>query len=240
MTAGLLELRGVAKRYGPVRALAPTDLRIGRGEAVGILGANGAGKTTLLRIVAGLVRPTAGDVLLDGQRAEADARAWRRRLGHVSHHLMLHESLTTRENLAFAARLHGLDQALSRADRILRTLDLSDRADEPVRQLSRGLQQRAAVARALLHDPDVLLLDEPWTGLDQQSGDALCALLDALLRRERTVIVVSHDMARLARTCGRAILMRAGRVVEDMPAGGGGVEALDLLARSGARAPGAA
>ena len=233
MTPPLLELRGLAKRYGPVRALAPTDLRIERGESLAVMGANGAGKTTLLRLVAGLARPSAGQVLLDGQPVDAAARAWRGRLGHVSHSLMLHEALTTRENLAFAARLHGVEQAVSRADQILRSLDLHGRADEPVRQLSRGLQQRAAVARALLHDPDVLLLDEPWTGLDQPSADALSALMGALVRRGRTLLVVSHDMARVAATCGRGILLRAGRVVADAVIAGKEPVDVEAFARTG-------
>jgi heme exporter protein A len=229
VTGPLLEVRGVTKRYGPVRALRGVDLTAAPGECVALLGANGAGKSTLLRVIAGLARPTSGRVLLQGKPAEADGAAWRRRLGHVSHHLMLHEALTARENLRFSARLHGVEPFIPRAEQILRSLGLQDRADEPVRQLSRGLQQRAAIARALLHDPEILLLDEPFTGLDQRSGAALSALLATLRRKHRLLVLVTHDLARAAELATRVVHVRGGKIVHDGPADGMGLADLEAL-----------
>jgi heme exporter protein A len=229
VTPPLLELRGITKRYGPARALRGVDLAFERGECVALLGPNGAGKSTILRIVAGLARATSGDLLLDGRPAESHGGAWRARLGHVSHHLMLYESLTTRENLGFAGRLHGVAQQRSRADQILRSLGLQDRADEPVRQLSRGLAQRAAVARALLHDPEILLLDEPYTGLDQASGAALTTLLHSLRRKGRLLLLVTHDLAHASALATRVVHLRQGRVIADVAGGGLGIEGLQAL-----------
>jgi len=211
-----VELRALTRRHGPIRALRGIDLSIERGESVAILGPNGAGKSTLLRILAGLARPTSGDLLSLGKPALADPEAWRRGIGYVSHHVMLHEALTTRENLAFAGRLHAVPQVRARIDQLLRSLDLHDRADEPVRQLSRGMQQRAAVARALLPDPGILLLDEPFTGLDTRSGDGLSALLKVLEKRGRTIVLVTHDMGRALTCCRRAVILRQGRVASDI------------------------
>jgi heme exporter protein A len=211
-----IELRGLTRRHGPIRALRGIDLLIERGESVAVLGANGAGKSTLLRILAGLARPTGGEILSHGRPALADPEAWRRRIGHVSHHVMLHEALTTRENLAFAGRMHAVPQVRARIDQLLRSLDLLDRADEPVRQLSRGLQQRAAVARALLPDPEILLLDEPFTGLDTRASEGLITLLRLLEKRGRTIVLVTHDLARAITCCRRAIILRQGRVASDV------------------------
>jgi heme exporter protein A len=229
VTAALLELRGITKRFGPVRALRGVDLAIPPGETLALLGANGAGKSTLLRIVAGLSRPDDGEVLVGGRPASADPAHLRRRLGHVSHHTMLHDSLSARENLRFAGRLHGVAQLRSRIDQLLRSLDVLERADEPVRHLSRGMQQRVAVARALLHDPDVLLLDEPWTGLDQSASRVLASLLQAVRRRHRTVVVVTHDVARALEGSDRVVVLHRGRVTWDAPAGG--VTAAELESR---------
>ena len=239
----VLELAGVSKRYGAFRALRGIDLAIGRGDSIALLGPNGAGKTTILRILAGLVRPTAGEVLLEGRPASREMHELRRRLGAVSHHTMLHDALTTRENLAFAGRLHGIENLRSRIDQVLRTLDLDQRADEPVRQLSRGLSQRAAIARAILHDPEILLLDEPYTGLDRTSSAALTSLLASLRRRGRTVVLVTHDLERALEAAERLVVVQQGRIVADRPTGALSVAELDELVMlpppvaSGAAAP---
>lgn len=232
MSAPLIRLQGITKRYGPVRALRGIDLDMERGESVALLGPNAAGKSTLLRIVAGLARPTSGELLLDGLPAEAQGSAWRARLGHLSHHLMLHEALTTRENLVFAARMHGLAQFRARADQLLRSLDLLERADEPVRQLSRGLAQRAAIARALLHDPEIVLLDEPFTGLDHASAAALMTLLLSLRRRGKLIVLVTHDMPRVPGLATRIVSLKQGRVAADLPAEGVDTLALERLVDS--------
>jgi heme exporter protein A len=233
----LLELRGVTKRYGGFRALRGVDMALAHGESVALLGPNGAGKTTLLRIVAGLVRPSGGDVLLEGRPALAEPQALRRRLGHVSHHSMLHEALTARENLAFAGRLYDVKQLRTRIDQLLRSLDLIDRGDEPVRQLSRGMQQRIAIARSLLHDPDLLILDEPYTGLDRASGAAFTSLLASLRRRGRTLLLVTHDPDRALEVAERVVVLRLGRVVAERSTSGlSPAELEDMLAGAASHA----
>ena len=229
----VLELTGVTKRFGPFRALRGVDLAVNRGDSLALLGPNGAGKTTLLRILAGLARPTSGEVLLEGRPALQDPASLRRRLGHVSHHSMLHDALTTRENLQFAGRLHALEGLRSRIDQVLRSLDLHERADEPVRQLSRGLTQRAAIARAILHDPEILLLDEPYTGLDRAAGAALTSLLASLRRRGRTVILVTHDLERALEASERLVVLHQGRVATDRLTGGLSLGELDALVSGG-------
>ena len=190
----LLEARGVTRAFGGQRALRGVDLSLGAGEALAVAGPNGAGKTTLLRILAGLMRPTAGEVRLAGGRSPREPAA-RRRVGLLSHQSHLYDDLTAAENLQFTARLYGLPDAAARSARALEAAGLAGRADEPVRQLSRGMLQRVAIARALLHEPEVLLLDEPFTGLDAPSADRLRARLEAERSRGRALVIVTHHLA---------------------------------------------
>jgi heme exporter protein A len=215
---GWLRLAGVTKRFGHVRALKGIDLELQAGECVALLGPNGAGKSTLLRIVAGLMKPTSGQVLLDGRPASSDPLALRRRLGFVGHATMLHGCLTARESLTFAGRLHGVPQLRFRTEALLRELDLVARAGDPVDTLSRGMQQRVALARALLHDPELLLLDEPHSGLDEPASRVLAALLAGLRKRRRTIVLVTHDLARGVQLADRVVILVEGSVAADLPA----------------------
>lgn len=217
MTSGgpVVEARGLVKRFGRVRALQGLGLSVETGQCVAILGANGAGKSTLLRIVAGLLRPNQGDVLFRGESVRASGAALRRQLGYVSHHSMLYDSLSPLENLAFAGRLHGIASLKTRIDQLLRSLGLTARARDPVGTLSRGLQQRVALARALVHDPTLLLMDEPFTGLDRRAADVLQGLLASVRRRDRTVLLVTHDVGRGLAVATRAVVLDAGRVGAD-------------------------
>ena len=165
------------------------------GEMLAVAGPNGAGKTTLLRLLAGLMRPSAGEVRIRGQRPTRDDPGPRRAIGLLSHHTFLYDDLTPAENLHFTARLYGLADAAGATRAALEEVGLTARADTPVRHLSRGLLQRAAIARALLHQPDILLLDEPFTGLDAPSADRFRALLAAQLARGRALVLVSHHLA---------------------------------------------
>ena len=192
--APLLEARGVTRAFGAQRVLRGVDLRLAAGDAVAVAGPNGAGKTTLLRILAGLMRPTAGEVHLADGRTPRDPAA-RRRVGLLSHQSFLYDDLTPRENLRFTGRLYGLADAAERTARALEAAGLSARADDPVRQLSRGMVQRVAIARALLHDPEILLLDEPFTGLDVPSAARLRALLAAQRAAGRGLVIVTHHLA---------------------------------------------
>ena len=208
-----VRLIAASRRFGPFVALDDTSLTIARGEAVAVLGANGAGKTTLLRVTAGLLRTTSGTIELFGVALPGHA-ALRRRVGVVSHETFLYPDLTGAENLDFYAKLYAVDDA-TRARRLLEELGLSHASARPVRTYSRGMAQRLALARALLHRPDLLVLDEPGTGLDPAGAE----LAESMLRRARadgvTMLFTSHDFDAAARLATRAVLIDRGRVVWD-------------------------
>ena len=185
-----IALDGVGRRYGERLALDGVTVTVPEGQTLGVFGSNGAGKTTLLRVLATLLRPHAGSArILDGELPR-DAWKVRGRIGFLGHEPLLYRDLTARENLRFHARLHGVEAA--RVDELIGAVRLTRRADEPVSNLSRGMVQRVAVARAVLHDPAVLLLDEPRANLDP----AAAALLEPMIGREsgRTRVLVTHDV----------------------------------------------
>jgi len=189
-----LEARGLERRFGAARAVRGLDLSLAAGELLLILGPNGAGKTTLLRMLAGLARPTAGQVAVDGRPLLGDPAA-RRAIGLISHQTLLYDDLTARENLRFAAGLYGLAGADAVARAALERVGLAHRGEEPLRRLSRGMVQRVAIARALLHDPSVLLLDEPFTGLDTPSADRVREVLRAQRAAGAAIVLVTHNPA---------------------------------------------
>lgn len=207
--SALLRARGLGKRFGSIHALAPLDLELAPGVALAVLGPNGAGKSTLLRLLAGLARPSSGEIEIGGVRGTRAAR--RRAIGLVGHTTFLYGTLTTRENLLLAARLYGLGDAAQRAARMLAEEDLEAVASLRVAALSRGLAQRAAIARALLHDPKLVLLDEPWTGLDARAAERLSRRLTALVGAGRALAIVTHDLARVAGLAARALVLVRGR-----------------------------
>ncbi len=216
MPPSLISATGLVRRFGAVAALSGVDLEVNRGEAVLLLGANGAGKTTLLRILAGLTRPLRGSVRIDGRDlwADPDARAM---IGFVSHSALLYEDLTPRENLRFAATLQRLDDAGTRVERALQAAGLAARADRPVRGFSRGMLQRLALARGTLHEPEVLLFDEPFTGLDPDASRTLAARIAGLHEAGRTIVAVSHDPSELWSVASRVVVLDAGRIRHDGP-----------------------
>ena len=215
-----MRLRGEAleKRYGRVAALRGVDFEIGVGESVAILGANGAGKSSLLKILAGLSRPSGGTfaAYADGDQAALSREAIRTRVGYVGHATLLYGELTARENLAFAARLHGRRPTREALDAVLEEFDLQDVTERRADTFSRGMAQRLAIARAVVHAPSLLLLDEPFTGLDEASGARLEARL-ATQRGDasgqtRSLVVVTHDPRRAVALADRAIVLHRGRV----------------------------
>jgi heme ABC exporter ATP-binding subunit CcmA len=204
-----LRARGLEKRFGPLVALHPLDLDLAPGEALAVLGPNGAGKSTLLRLLAGLARPSRGSIeVASGSASRAERR---RAVGLVGHATFLTPTLTTRENLLFAARLYGLDAPTERAARALADAELEAVAERRAGALSRGLAQRAAIARALLHDPALVLLDEPWTGLDARAAAQLSARLAAVTGAGRALVVTTHDLARVCGLARRALVLARGR-----------------------------
>ncbi len=208
-----LEVAALAKRFGHVRALRGVDFALGAGESLSVFGPNGAGKTTLLRILAGLVKPDGGTVRFGGEllvRGNADHR---RRVGLISHHSLLYDGLTAAENLVFYARLYSVAEPRAAAARALAGVGLEARATDAVGTFSRGMIQRLAIARALLHDPDVMLLDEPFSGLDQAAAATLRQLLGQLRAERRTMVLVTHNIDEGLELATHVAIQVAGRFV---------------------------
>ena len=201
--------RGVERRFGPVRALRGVDLDVACGETLAIFGSNGAGKTTLLRILAGLLRTSAGTIRVLGQSVPGDAPL-RRRLGVVAHEPFVYPDLSAAENLSYYARLYRVSQA--RVEALLAEVGLSDAAARPARTYSRGMLQRLSLARAVLHDPELLLLDEPFSGLDATGAEVLAAVLARLRAAGATVVLTTHDFERGLAAASAAAVLHRGRV----------------------------
>ncbi|MGD0694834.1 MAG: heme ABC exporter ATP-binding protein CcmA [Terriglobia bacterium] len=209
------ELINVSKFFGDLAALRNVCLRIEPRESVFLYGANGAGKTTLLRTLAALSRASEGEVRFDGQKFEEQPRTAKAAIGFVSHATFLYGELTARENLQFVGKLFGLSSLEEKIDRALDLFSVRDRGHEPVRQLSRGLQQRVSLARAFLHNPDFVLLDEPFTGLDQAAMDNLQDLLRRLPEQGKALIFSAHDFERGAAIARRLVVLEKGSVKYD-------------------------
>ncbi len=192
----MIEVRKLIKRFGLKNVLRGLDFDVREGEFVALLGPNGAGKTTFLRILASLSRPSLGQVKVAGYPLPVQAAAVRRRLGVVSHLPLLYGDLTADENLQFYGRMYNLPNLAARIDEVLGMVGLSARRRDLVRTFSRGMQQRLAIGRAVLHDPDVMLFDEPYTGLDQDASEMLDEVLKNVAAAGRTVVMTSHDLAR--------------------------------------------
>ncbi len=206
-----IEVRRVTKRFGRCVVLDAIDLQVQAGESIVLTGANGAGKTTLLRTMAGLIRPNSGEVLWFGENT-AGQREYRRLLGMVAHEHRLYPHLTLRENLVFAARMYDLPQPRERADALLETVSLSTHAERTPPVLSKGMRQRLSLVRALIHDPPVLLLDEPFEGLDAAAEAWLMGLLQDLRRKGMTLCFVLHDEAKTRALADRVLRLDQGRL----------------------------
>jgi heme exporter protein A len=203
----VVEAEGLVRRYGERTALADVSFELAEGQTLGLFGPNGAGKSTLLRVLATLLRPHEGSVQVLGAALPGEAWKVRGRIGYLGHEPLLYRQLSGSENLIFHARLHRVPEA--RVDELLAAVGMERRASDPVRELSRGMVQRLAVARALLHDPPLLLLDEPWSGIDPGARE----LLEPLVGRAsgRTRVLVSHDLESGAAESDLALGLRAGR-----------------------------
>lgn len=211
-TPQVIEVRNLTKRYGLKTVLSNLDFQVAAGEFVAILGPNGAGKTTFLRILSSLVRPSLGDVLLAGYKLPDQAAEVRSRLGFVSHMPLLYGDLTAEENLQFYGRLYDLTERKNRIQEVIQQIGLTARRKDLVRTYSRGMQQRLAIGRAILHDPAILLLDEPHTGLDQDA----CEMLDDVMRQVTgsgcTVVMTSHDLIRIENLASRFDILSRGKI----------------------------
>jgi heme exporter protein A len=219
-TRPAIEIRGLSMAMDERKILHDINLTIGDGEFVAILGANGAGKSTLLKILATLASPTTGSVELFGRPLVRSDAGIRRKIGLIGHQSMLYRDLSALENLQFFARLygHGLKDGSRLARQMLDMVGLTSRANDPIKSFSRGMTQRITIARALLHDPQVLLADEPFAGLDAPSAVALEQLLSDLHATRKTIVLVNHDIEQSLRLSQRVVVLRGGRVVLDSPA----------------------
>jgi heme exporter protein A len=216
-TKSALELRDVSKQFGTFHALDGVSLCVEPGDSVLLYGPNGAGKTTLLRVLSTLARPSEGKVLYDGADIHADPAAAKAAIGFVSHTPFLYGELTAQENLEFAGKLFGLAHLTQRLDVVLDLFHLRERAETPVRELSRGYQQRVSLARAFLHDPQFLLLDEPFTGLDAASTESLQDLMRNLQAQGKGLIFSTHDFEQGAAIAKRLVALEGGKVKYDGP-----------------------
>jgi heme exporter protein A len=213
----MIQARDLFKSFGHRVALAGVNVSVEAGEFVTLVGPNGAGKTTLLRILATLTRPTSGAVRIAGLDPARAGSEVRRRIGFLSHQTLLYDDLTAEQNLRFYARMYDLDAAPACVDDLLARVGLAARRDDLVRTLSRGMHQRLALARSVLHRPQVLLLDEPYTGLDPQAAQALTDLLLELVGEGGTILLTTHNLERGLALGRRVVMLARGRVVYDKP-----------------------
>ncbi|MFL7837671.1 MAG: heme ABC exporter ATP-binding protein CcmA [Candidatus Promineifilaceae bacterium] len=212
----MIRINGLVKRYGINTALRGVDLHVREGEFVTLVGPNGAGKSTLIRIVATLLTPTEGQVSVGGWDFPKNADKVRRHIGLVSHQSLLYHDLSAAENLTFFARLYQLDDIPDRVGSALKKVGLFARQRDPVGSFSRGMVQRLTIARATLHEPEVLLLDEPYTGLDQDASSLLDNLLDQEVQKGRTIMMITHDLVHGLEHSQRVAILNNGRIVYEM------------------------
>ncbi len=217
----MIRIEKLVKHFGAYYALRGVSLEVGEGEVVALLGPNGAGKTTLLNILATLSRPSEGRVLIREQELTSGWTAVRRYIGLVSHQSFLYPELTAEENLILYAKLYGLTAWEARAREVIEWVDLLPRYRDAVRGYSRGMVQRLSIARALLHDPQILLLDEPFSGLDEAAAARLHALLSRIHAEEprRITLMTTHDLERGLALASRVVILRRGKLVLDQPRG---------------------
>ena len=215
-----VSLEDVSRHFGRRRALARVSLTARSGDILGLLGPNGAGKSTLIGLLATLVAPTAGVVRFGGDGSRAHGPALRRRIGLLAHELHLYPELTARQNLAFFAELYGLD-ATATVGAALERAGLADRGEDTVSGFSRGMRQRLALERALLHDPRLVLFDEPFTGLDDRAVSIVSDRLRELASRGAIVVLATHDLDLADGLVTRVALVRDGKLLSDEPASSG-------------------
>lgn len=221
----VIQAQKLVKRFGMKLVLKGLDFSAEAGEFIALLGPNGAGKTTFLRILSSLSRPTAGMVQVAGYYLPQQAAAVRSNLGVLSHQPLLYGDLTGEENLRFYGKMYNVPDLDGRIGEVLEIVDLAARGTDLVRTYSRGMQQRLAIARSIIHDPEILLLDEPYTGLDQHASSMLDEVLKQVAGQGRTVVMTSHDLARAADLASRFDVLSFGKIIasarrEDIPEDG--------------------
>lgn len=213
----MIEVENLTKTYGGVVAIEEVSFHVPRGEVLGFLGPNGAGKTTTMRILTGFMPPTDGRVTVAGFDVFHDSLEVRQRIGYLPETVPLYNEMTVAGYLDFVARLRGVDNRRDRIERVMEQTDITDRADDRIGKLSKGYRQRLGLAQALVHDPDVIILDEPTIGLDPKQVVEVRSLIRNL-RGERTVILSTHILPEVSQLCERVLIINKGRIVaEDTP-----------------------
>jgi heme exporter protein A len=215
-SAPAVEARQLTRSFDRRRAVDGVDLTVRPGDALAVFGPNGAGKTTLLRLLAGLLKPTSGSVHIGGESVRGDGAA-RAKVGFISHQSLLYPALTARENVELAGSLYGVPQHRQAALQALEALQIGDRADAIVRSLSRGMQQRVSIARAIVHGPRSVLLDEPYTGLDAIGAAALTSMLRELRASGAALVLVTHNVGEGLAMASHAAIMIEGRIARHEP-----------------------
>jgi heme exporter protein A len=210
-----LQTQDIRKTFGHFTALAGVSITVKRGEFLALFGRNGAGKTTFLKIAATLIRASHGKLLIGGVDIREEPENARRQVGFLSHNTYLYRDLNPLENLRFFARLYGVANPDLRIAQLLDRVGLKRRINDPVRSFSRGLNQRLGVARVMLHDPSLILLDEPYTGLDANAVEMLNAMLDEAVNAGKTIILTTHDLEQGLRAASRAAILDRGKIVFD-------------------------
>jgi ABC-2 type transport system ATP-binding protein len=213
----MLEVNGLTKSYGKLTAVSGVSFRVNAGETIGLLGPNGAGKTTTVSVIAGLLSPDSGEVLIEGKQVKSDTDSVKLKIGLVPQDMALYDQLSARDNLTFFAALYSLagTKAKQAMDDALSLVGLSDRANDKVKEFSGGMKRRLNLAAALLHDPQILLLDEPTVGVDPQSRNAIFDNLEVLKKRGKTLIYTTHYMEEAERLCDRIVIIDHGKVIAD-------------------------
>jgi len=213
----MLELRNVTKRFAGIAALDGVSFQARRGEVTGYLGANGSGKSTTMKLVTGLINRTSGEIMFEGQPIQSDLTAYKQRMGYVPEEPHLYQHLTGLEYLVMVGQLRGLPvkPTAERIDGLLRLFSLGDDRHVPISSYSKGMRQKVLLSAALLHNPDLILLDEPFSGLDVASALMMRSLIQELAARGKVVLFSSHDLEIVERVCSHVVILHRGRVVAD-------------------------
>ena len=213
----MINIKSISKSFGPKIVLDDINLNISSGQFTTIIGPNGSGKTTLLQIIATLLTPTTGQITINGLNTSANAHAIRHILGIISHKTFLYDNLTAFENLLFYAHLYNINDIKARINTVLNIVDLSESKDVLVKTFSHGMQQRLSIARCILHDPSIILCDEPYTGLDQNSSNNLTELLRSMSCSGSTILMITHNLHNVLELSDNLIILHKGKIAAQQP-----------------------
>jgi heme exporter protein A len=209
----IIEVKGLVKKFGFKTVLRKVDLSLEKGDFLALFGHNGAGKTTLIRILCSLMRPTSGEIHIAGLDPHYDRETLCKNIGVISHRTFLYQNLSAFENLRFYGRMYDVSDLKDRCEALLDLVGLTTYRSDPVNTFSRGMQQRLSVARAIIHDPQILFLDEPYTGLDQHGAEDLKKLLERFRTQRKTILMTSHNIDRGLELCNHSAILKSGRLV---------------------------